>query len=83
MGFLRNLAEQLKTLWNQTSASARVGLIAATIVCMGAIAGVGYWSSRPQYVPIASNLGPTEAAEIVSKLDGGGIPNQLNYSGST
>ncbi|MEE9142017.1 MAG: flagellar basal-body MS-ring/collar protein FliF, partial [Gammaproteobacteria bacterium] len=82
MVFLNNLGEQLKDLWKQSSKSGRIGFIAIGLLCVAAIAGVGIWSSRPHYVPVASNLGPAEAAEIVSKLDADGILNQLNFSGS-
>ena len=58
-------------------------MVGTVVLCVAAIVGVGIWSARPQYVPIASDLGPSVAAEIVSKLDAEGISNRLNFSGST
>jgi len=79
---LTNLINQFKQFWGQTTGRARIGIVATAIVCAVTIVGVGIWSSRPQYVPIASGLAPAEAAEIVSKLDADRIPNKLNFSGS-
>lgn len=82
MRIFTNLVNQFKQFWDQTTGRARIGIVATAIVCAVTIVGVGVWSSRPQYVPLASNLAPAEAAEIVSKLDAERIPNKLNFSGS-
>ena len=39
MEFLRNLAEQLKGVWLQSSKSARMGIAATGLVCVVAILG--------------------------------------------
>lgn len=82
MESLRTLIKQLRDLWTQASVPGRVGFVGTAIVCLVAIVGVGIWSSRPEYVAIATGLGPAEAAEIVSRLDAEGITNQMNFSGS-
>lgn len=80
---LKNIGQQLSALWKQASVQGRVAFIATAILCVALILGVGFWSSQPQYVPLASNLSPSDAAEIISKLDANNITNKLNYSGST
>ena len=79
---LKNIGQQLRTLWRQASVQGRVAFVATAVLCVALISGVGFWSSQPQYVPLATNLSPSDAAEILSKLDANGITNQLNYSGS-
>jgi len=67
MGWIRNLRDQAIEFWGQTSTPARAGIIATALLCLVVFVGVGFWSSRPQYVRLADNLGPTEAAEIISR----------------
>ena len=83
MNYLKSVSDQLRNLWIGASVLGRVAFVATAVLCLAAIIGVGVWSSRPDFVALAANLGPSEAAEIVSKLDAQGIPNQMNFSGST
>lgn len=62
--------------------SGRVIFVSVAVLSIAMIVGVGIWSSQAEYVPLATNLSPSEAAELKSKLDAEGITNQLNYSGS-
>jgi flagellar M-ring protein FliF len=80
---LKTFIEQLGNRWNQTSKPGRLLLVVASILCVAMIVAVGVWSSRPQYVALASSLSPAEAAEIVTKLDAEGIAHQLNFAGSS
>lgn len=82
MNALRSILEQLRTLWLQTTRPARAVFVVTAALCAALIVAVGIWSSRPQFVPLATNLNPSVAAEIVSKLDAEGIDNQLNFAGS-
>ena len=82
MGWIKSLRDQARDFWRDTSMPARIGILAASALVLAVFIGVGFWSSRPQYVPLAVNLAPAEAAEIVSKLDGQGIANKLNFAGS-
>lgn len=58
-------------------------MVTVLTLSLAAIVGVGVWSSRPDYVALASGLEPLEAAEIVSNLKAAGITGKLNYSGSS
>jgi flagellar M-ring protein FliF len=80
--FLRDLASQLKRLWNNSTPAVRSIYAISTAACVILLITVGWWSSRPQYIALAHNLAPDKASEIVDRLDAAGIPNQLNFSGS-
>jgi len=80
---LTNLINQFKQFWEQTTVRARTGIVATAIVCAVTIVGVGVWSSRPQYVPLVSNLSSAETAELVSKLDAARIPNKFDFWATT
>ncbi|MCR9119174.1 MAG: hypothetical protein NXI22_19755, partial [bacterium] len=82
MNFFRQLAQQLQELWINASVSGRVVFVSVAVLSVAMMVGVGIWSSQPEYVPLATNLSPSEAAEMKSKLDAEGISNKLNYSGS-
>ena len=68
MNFFKNLYEQLRSVWRQSGAAGRVGLVAATALCVAVVIGVGIWSSQPDYVALASNLEPAQSSAIVAKL---------------
>ncbi|MEQ9408620.1 MAG: flagellar basal-body MS-ring/collar protein FliF [Fuerstiella sp.] len=82
MAVLTNLIEQLKTLWSRWTMSQRVGISAATVACVAAVAGTLIWATRADYVVLASQLTPQRAAEIVGILETEQISTELNYSGS-
>ncbi len=83
MNPFNGIIEQGKTIWNSCTPSARVLMVTVLTLSLVAIIGVGVWSSRPDYVALASGLEPLEAAEIVSNLKAAGITGKLNYSGSS
>jgi flagellar M-ring protein FliF len=78
----RDLLRTFRDIWKQTTLPARVAIVATLVVSVAVIGGVGYWSAQPHFVPLASNLDPATAAEIVSRLEENGIANKLNFSGS-
>lgn len=83
MNLIRNLTEQLRSLWTQAPAAQRAALITAGLLLAAAVVGVGIWSARPQYVMLANGLAPSEAAELSSQLDAKSIKYQVSFSGST
>jgi flagellar M-ring protein FliF len=82
METIKNALSQAQRVWERSSRGNKIATVALVLVSTAAILGVGIWSMQPQYVPLASNLGPTEAAAIVTRLESEGIPRQLNYNGS-
>ena len=82
MDILTKLNAQLRAMWERSSVGYRAALIAAAVVSLITIVGVGYWASRPQYMPLASDLTPAEAARIMEKLDAANIPYEKSFSAS-
>ncbi|OAI52134.1 hypothetical protein AYO47_01310 [Planctomyces sp. SCGC AG-212-M04] len=69
-------------MWRGWTTAQKLSIAGAAVLCVVAVVGVGAWSMQSQYVPVASDLSPATAAEIVSALDAAGIQSQLNFSGS-
>jgi hypothetical protein len=65
-------------------ARTRFGIVLLSLLCATVIGGVGYWSSLPQYVELASGLEPTEFSDIVTELDRAGIfLDEMKGAGNT
>lgn len=82
MSFLKELVQQLRSLWNRWSLAQRIGMIAAVVAVVVTMLGVGYWASSPEYVILADHLSPAQTAEYVSALEAANLPYKLNFSGS-
>lgn len=82
MEFLRNLGRQLARVWQRATAATRLAYAVAIGASILGILGIGYWSSRPQWIPLANGLPPAEVANLVAKLEAGGVSNRLNISGT-
>ncbi len=74
---------QFQMMWSGWTTAQRFSIATAAGLCLAAVVGVGLWSTQSQYVPVASDLSPAHAAEIVSALQSAGISTQLNFSGSS
>lgn len=83
MNYYNSFVEQIKTFWKDSSPSSRIGMIGTAVVCVALLAGVGYWSAQPNYVALADNLSPEDAAQVASSLEKSGIQYKFNFSGST
>ena len=82
MQTLKSLLDQALLIWNDSTAAARFGLALLAVICLGAIAGVGIWSSQPHYVELARGLDPGKASKVIAALDSEGIAYQVRGSGS-
>ncbi len=58
-------------------------MIATAVLVVGAVVGVGFWSSRPQYTTLVDRLSPHEVAEIMSQLQEQGIPCRENLAATS
>lgn len=79
--FNRFLA-QLQALWSRWTIAQRGGILGTALLSLAAIAGVGYWAAQPEYVVLADQLSPQQAAEVVSLLEAQNLRYRLNYAGS-
>ncbi len=83
MDLVKTLSTQLRGLWGRWNSGQRVGIVAALVLSIATIVGVGLWASTPEYVTVADRLSPQQAAEVVSTLESSGIKYRLNYAGSS
>ncbi|GAB7541610.1 flagellar basal-body MS-ring/collar protein FliF [Cupriavidus sp. 8B] len=73
----------IRSLWQDLSQSARIGLVAG-IVCIALLTGVfGYWALRTEYQVLFADLTPQDTAAMVAELDRLKIPYQLGEQGSS
>jgi flagellar M-ring protein FliF len=73
---------QFQQMWQGWTLLQRLSIGGAALASVLVVGAVGYWSMQPQFVPVASDLTPATAAELVSVLEAAGISTQLNFSGS-
>ncbi len=83
MDFLTSLRQQLQAIWRRSSVGYRTALVAASVLSVATVVGVGWWASQPQYMPLATELSPAEAAKVVEKLEAANIPYTKSFSAST
>ena len=83
MSFLKELGNQLATIWNRWSQPQRIGMIAAVSVLIAGVVGVGYWAMTPEYVVLADHLSPSQTAAFVNSLEAENISYKFNFSGSS
>lgn len=72
--FLRQLREQAAKVWGALGVGQRVTLVmfvAGTIVMVGVLS---FWSSHPDYVPVAAGLTPEEVTSATTKMRDSQIP---------
>lgn len=82
MDFLTNLRQQILAIWQRSNPAYRIALVASVVLSVATVAGVGWWASRPQYMPLANNLTPAQAAKVVEKLEAANIPFKKSFSAS-
>lgn len=73
---------KLKEFWGARSSIQKIGIIGAAIVLIISILA-GSLLSKPNLVPLYSNLSPQETGQIKATLDGRGISNQISNNGTT
>ena len=74
---------QLRQFWKNLSPAAKTAYGVAGFLLVGAVAGVGYWTSQTQYAVLFTKLPPEDAAEVVQKLDADRVSYRLNSDGTT
>ncbi|MFK7765617.1 MAG: flagellar basal-body MS-ring/collar protein FliF [Mariniblastus sp.] len=77
MQTLNSFLDQALLIWKDSTAAARFGIALLLTICVGAIIGIGIWSSTPQYVILASDLEVGEAKKMIDALDSANIKYQI------
>ena len=75
---MANWRERLRELWNRYENRHKYIFIGAFIVVVLAFAGISFWyGSKPDYVPLYTNLETKDAGDVVNSLKETGVPYEL------
>lgn len=75
---MANWRERLRELWNRYDNRHRYAFIGGIIALVIAIVGISFWyGSKPEYVPLYTNLETKDAGDVVNNLKETGVPYEL------
>ena len=75
---MANWRERLRELWNRYDKKRKYAFIGGLIVLVLAFAGISFWyGSKPDYVPLYTNLETKDAGDVVNSLKEAGVPYEL------
>lgn len=80
---LTKTGRQLQEIWKQLGTSQRVSVVLATLVLLGGLLGVGWWSSRTDYGLLYGKLSDSESAKVIAALDDAKVPYKIGSGGSS
>ncbi len=81
--FLKKYINTIKTYW-QSRTKKQKGIFLGSAILLIAVIGIAsYFSSRTTYVPLYSNLSPSEAGTVKQSLDTKGVKYELADGGTT
>lgn len=80
--FLRQLVSGVAQTWQRLTISARVQIVLAALLTLGAIAVIVFFGAQPQYGRLFSGLDPDEAGQIASWLSDNDIPYRMRQGGT-
>jgi flagellar M-ring protein FliF len=79
---ISQLGQQLLGIWNQLGVNQRVSMVLATLVVIGGLSGVAYFSSRADYALLYGKLDETEAGKVIAALDEAKVPYKVRDGGA-
>ena len=75
---MENWRERLRELWNRYDRRHKAAFIGGIIALVLIFAGVSFlYGSKPDYVPLYTNLETKDAGDVVNNLKESGIPYEL------
>ncbi|HEB85003.1 MAG TPA: flagellar M-ring protein FliF, partial [Bacteroidetes bacterium] len=80
-GLLTEVGEQFSTVFKRFTFGQKLTIILVLLIAAGGIFGIVNWASRPDFVPLFSNLPPEDAGKIVDWLSENKIPYKLEQGG--
>ena len=83
MQALKLLGQQLTKIWHQLGLNQKIIVIVSGVAVVIGLAGLVYWSARPDYALLYGNLDPAEVGRIQAELDQKKIMYVLGTSGSS
>lgn len=75
--------DQIKEFWQSRTKTQKLILIFSFVATFLIIFSLVYFSSKTTYVPLYTNLTPTETASIKESLDAKGIKSEITDGGTT
>lgn len=80
---MKKLIEQLKTIWKNSSKTAKVLFFSVTGILLVAIVVITILTTSKSFVPLYTNLSPHEVAQIKEELDSQGVPYEITDAGTS
>lgn len=75
---MANWRERLQELWNRYDRRRKLIFFGAIIAAILAFVGISFWyGSKPDYVPLYTNLETKDAGDVVNNLKEAGVPYEL------
>ena len=75
---MANWRERLQELWNRYDNRHKYAFIGVLVALVIALAGISFWyGSKPDYVPLYTNLETKDAGDVVNSLKESGVPYEL------
>ena len=75
---MANWRERLRELWNRYQNQRKYIIAGAIALLIFAFAGISFWyGSKPEYVPLYTNLETKDAGDVVNSLKEAGVPYEL------
>jgi flagellar M-ring protein FliF len=69
METIKTILDQSLVIWKESTGAGRVGIILLLLIAVGAVVGVGIWSSMPDYVTLAADLDQDKSSKLIAGLD--------------
>lgn len=83
VGFLQQLQEQLKQIWQKLSNTQKIVVVGGTSLVFIILISYGFILSKPKYEPLYPDLNINDSATIVAKLKDMKIDYKLGSDGTT
>src|SRR4051794_37398696 len=77
------LGAQLKVIWKALGVNQRVSVTLASVLLVGGLASLVFWSSRTEYALLYGKLEGTEASKVIAALDDAKVPYKISQSGGS
>ena len=75
---MANWRERLQELWNRYQNRRKYIIAGIILLLVLAFAGISFWyGSKPEYVPLYTNLETKDAGDVVNSLKEAGVPYEL------
>ncbi len=83
MDKIKAMATQLLTIWQQLGVNQKITVAASSLLVVGALAVVIFFTSRTDFVLLYGNMDAKSAGEIITALEEQSIPYEVGASGTS